>query len=273
MNSKQFLLPARERFSWKIFFTILSMALVASIIKIPAVLYSIEAINKPQDWIMIGTVSTLQDFLLFGLVSGVIGLILAGRIGFGMPLLRNWYTKKPISSMLKGATLATIIAVLVLIVTNIAVLLLLKPMVQNDFASHGLKLSDFENIAQIPLWATALASFSAGILEEIGFRLGLMTLFVFLGSLIWKETDGHAKSIVVWVAILLTSIAFGLLHILNITALGLPLTFSLIAYAILGNSIPGIIFGWLYWRRGLETAIATHILLDLFIHVILPLFT
>ena len=198
--------------------------------------------------------------------------MLAGRIGLGLPFVKNWFAKKPISGMLKEGAKTTLIAVLILIATNIAVLLVFKPMVQNDFASHGLNLSDFENYTQAPAWTTLLASFSAGILEEIGFRLGVMTLFVFLGSLIWKESDGHAKPAVIWVSILLASAVFGLLHVSNIAALGLPLTFTLISYAILGNSIPGIVFGWLYWRRGLEWAMLAHVLLGIFIHVILPLF-
>ena len=93
MNSNLFWLPARERFSWKIFFTLLAMALFASLIKIPAVLYSIGAINKPQDWFLISSVSTFQDFLLFGLFPGALGLLLAGRIGLGLPFVKNWFAK------------------------------------------------------------------------------------------------------------------------------------------------------------------------------------
>ena len=35
--------------------------------------------------------------------------------------------------------------------------------------------------------------------------------------------------------------------------------------------IPGLIFGYLYWMRGLETAIACHFFVDIVVHVIRPL--
>jgi membrane protease YdiL (CAAX protease family) len=34
----------------------------------------------------------------------------------------------------------------------------------------------------------------------------------------------------------------------------------LISYIILGNSLGGLIFGWLYWKKGLEAAFIAHIM-------------
>jgi len=44
-------------------------------------------------------------------------------------------------------------------------------------------------------------------------------------------------------------------------------TTGLLLYIFIGNAIGGIIFGWLYWKKGLESAIIAHI----FTHVIMVL--
>jgi membrane protease YdiL (CAAX protease family) len=33
----------------------------------------------------------------------------------------------------------------------------------------------------------------------------------------------------------------------------------MIAYVIIGNSVGGLVFGWLYWKKGLESAFIAHI--------------
>jgi membrane protease YdiL (CAAX protease family) len=40
---------------------------------------------------------------------------------------------------------------------------------------------------------------------------------------------------------------------------------GLLSFILIGNTIGGIIFGWLYWKKGLESAFLAHI----FAHVII----
>jgi len=49
---------------------------------------------------------------------------------------------------------------------------------------------------------------------------------------------------------------------------GIERSFLEIFQVLLLIGIPGIIFGWLYWSRGLWTAITAHFIADLMIHVI-----
>ncbi len=257
-------------FPWKIYLIVLALALLAAVIKIPAVIFSIGAIGQPQDWMLISVMSVLQDIVPFGLIPAFTGLLLVNRTGFDLPIIKALLARKPLGKMIKNEALVALISALILSVVAIIVLVLLKPAIQNDFASRGLSLSDFEGRSQAPYWAMGLASFSAGTLEEIGFRLGLMSLVAFLGGLVWKDTAKRPTSSVIWTAILLVALLFGAVHVSNIAALGLPFTPSLIGYAVIGNLVPGIFFGWLYWKRGLETAIVTHIIFDLFVHVLFP---
>jgi membrane protease YdiL (CAAX protease family) len=37
------------------------------------------------------------------------------------------------------------------------------------------------------------------------------------------------------------------------------------------NGLAGVAFGWLYWKRGLESAIVAHFSADIILHVLLAL--
>jgi len=72
-----------------------------------------------------------------------------------------------------------------------------------------------------------------------------------------------------WLANVLADVLFGPGY-LPATAAFLPLTRLAITRAAALNGIPSIMFGWLYWKRGLEPAMAAHFSADLALHVLLP---
>ena len=65
-------------------------------------------------------------------------------------------------------------------------------------------------------------------------------------------------------------VVFGAGH-LPTTATVLSLTPLLIARALVLNGIGGIVFGWLYWKRGLLAAMLAHFSADIVLHVAAPL--
>ncbi len=95
-----------------------------------------------------------------------------------------------------------------------------------------------------------------------------MTLLLWIASKIARRQAPAAAT--VWVAIVIVSALFGLGH-LPMTARLTPLTPIVIIRAIVRNGIAGVLFGWLYWRRGLEAAMIAHFATDLVLHVLLPL--
>ena len=97
-----------------------------------------------------------------------------------------------------------------------------------------------------------------------------MSLFAWLGGFVSKTQDGKPTSAVFWIANLLAAVLFGLGH-LPATEMIIPLTPLVITRAILLNGIGGIIFGWLYWKRGLEAAMIAHFSADIVLHVLLAL--
>jgi membrane protease YdiL (CAAX protease family) len=64
----------------------------------------------------------------------------------------------------------------------------------------------------------------------------------------------------VWSAIALSALAFGVLHLPSVAQVLPTLSADVVAYVTLGNACFGLVAGYLYWRRGLEAAIAAHVL-------------
>ncbi len=95
-----------------------------------------------------------------------------------------------------------------------------------------------------------------------------MTLLVWIGSLLTRSQHG---SVVLWIAIVLAAVAFGLGHLPATAALGIPLNGLVITRAIVLNGVGGLLFGWLYARRGLESAVVAHYSADIMLLVVLPL--
>lgn len=109
---------------------------------------------------------------------------------------------------------------------------------------------------------TLLARFLyGGITEEILMRFGLMSFLVFLVSKVTKKLNAATY----WTGILLAALLFALGHFpVAYMAVEQPSAF-LLTYILLGNAVGGIVFGWVYWRRGLEAAMIAHI----FAHVMM----
>lgn len=111
---------------------------------------------------------------------------------------------------------------------------------------------------------TSFARFTyGGFTEEILMRFGFMTLVVWIVFKITKKLENQ----VYWIGIILATLLFAVGHLPAVyTAVQNP-TFDLIIYIIIGNSIAGVFFGWLYWKKGLEAAFIAHI----FAHMVMLL--
>jgi len=95
-------------------------------------------------------------------------------------------------------------------------------------------------------------------------------LFVWVIFRIKKDKDGRPTVFGIWLSIILAAIFFGLGH-LPATAQMTKLTGIIIIRAIVLNGILGTTFGWLYWKKGLESAIIAHFSADIVLHIITPL--
>jgi membrane protease YdiL (CAAX protease family) len=136
---------------------------------------------------------------------------------------------------------------------------------QSPAASAALSLWN-----QPAAWKGLLASFFGGIDEEIQLRLFALNLFLWLGRFIFRKPYGRPTAIAFWIANILAALLFGLGHLPAYSMLA-PLTPVIVARAVALNGLLGLAFGYLYWTRGLESAMLSHFSADLLLHVILAL--
>ncbi|MBD2259731.1 CPBP family intramembrane glutamic endopeptidase [Pseudanabaena sp. FACHB-2040] len=107
-------------------------------------------------------------------------------------------------------------------------------------------------------WGTTLSAvLYGGITEELLMRWGLMTLLLWLGWRLFRRRR-EVGSGLVWGAIVLTALLFGLAHLPFVLA-QLPLTPWLLFRTLILNGLGGLVFGWLYWKHSLEAAMTAHV--------------
>lgn len=125
--------------------------------------------------------------------------------------------------------------------------------------------------AQVAVWKTLLASLYGGIVEELLLRLFLMSLIVWILARLFRSEKPADNGVIMWSAILIAAILFGLGH-LPITSSLTTITPIVILRAIALNGIGGLVFGWLFWKKGLESAIIAHFTADIVLLSVLPSF-
>jgi membrane protease YdiL (CAAX protease family) len=236
----------------KIFFILWVLALISTALVLPYVLNVEADILKSAGLSLplLILVSFAQSIVIFG-IAAFFGLILAEKTGFKLPLISAWLEHKKINYM-RTFWLSVILGA----IAGLVIIALDKFVFQS-------MLSDFS----VPLWQGFLACFYGGITEEILMRLFLMSLVVFIFMKIFRKDKPN--SLIVWVSIIIISILFGLGH-LPITSAVVSITPIVILRAIVLNGIGGLIFGWLYWKKGLEAAMISHFVADIFIQIIFP---
>jgi membrane protease YdiL (CAAX protease family) len=108
-----------------------------------------------------------------------------------------------------------------------------------------------------PFMQLLLGLLYGGITEELLLRWGFMSLLVWLGWRVLQRGEGAPRPAIMWTAIILAAILFGVGHLPALAGI-VVLTPLLIFRTILLNALGGLLFGWLFWRRNLETAMVAH---------------
>ena len=116
-------------------------------------------------------------------------------------------------------------------------------------------LSEIGERFNLPLVARVLYG---GITEEILLRWGFMTVLVWLAWRLLQRRSGSPRTRHVWVAIVVSALLFGLGHLPAAAALVGKLTGDIVLFVVSVNTAFGVLFGYLFWRSGLETAMIAH---------------
>ena len=260
-NSQPLRRNALQAFSWKEYFALVSAGMIGVLSALPSAGNLLErtAVNAKVPVQVLAAGQLLQSAFWMLLTVGI-GLTLAARTGLGAPLLRSYFAGERVGRKLRSYVLP---AVMLALFTTMLVTAL-------DRLYFAPRMPGFSSaISQVSGWKGILVSLYGGITEEILTRLFLVTLLAWILSWFRHTDDGRPTPAVMWIAILSVAVIFGLGH-LPATLASTPFSMTVLARAIVLNGMYGTVFGYLYWKRGLESSMMCHFASDLLVHVILP---
>lgn len=251
----------KKLINWKMYFILLSASIISILAIMPYILTLQGDLLKaaPMPFPIVILIIIIQSALLFAVLT-FIGLKLSNKLRLKIPIIEKIIAKKKIDFKVKAMIK---MSVLLGLLTGIVIILL-------DFIFFQFGLESLFKEISVPIWQGFLASFYGGISEEIVMRLFFMTFIVWLISKITKPKNKIIENkLIMWAGIFIAALLFGMGH-LPVTSELMTLTPLVIFRALLLNGIGGIVFGWLYWKRGLESAMIAHFSADIILHVCLP---
>lgn len=179
-------------------------------------------------------------------VAVAVGCWASGKVGLGAPLTIALLDRRPADAVLRrqaGPALAA----------GIATALVLW--------GYGLLTAPMFAAAPKPpelVMPLVTKLLYGGIVEELMMRWGLMSLLVWLA---WKASRAALVGTGAYlVGIAGAALLFAAGHLPALYALVPQPPAGLVASVIVGNLVPGVLFGWLFWKRGLEAAMLAHAL-------------
>jgi len=257
--------------NWKVFLILWLASIFAVIAVLPYsfalqsdTLQRLNLVISPPMLIAI----VLQSSIMFAIVIFA-GMFFASRVGLGAPMLdaatRGESVAGRVRAILPLSIILGVIGTLLILGLEI---FFFQPAMLKELGNSAAIL----NLQTSPpaAWKGFLASFYGGIAEEILLRLFVMSFFVWLGHFVSKTAEGKPTAGVIWTANILAAALFGLGHLPALVPL-VPITPLVIARTVVLNGVLGVVFGWLYWKRGLEAAMISHFSADIVLHVLLAL--
>jgi hypothetical protein len=204
---------------------------------------------------MLIALSLNQPVILLAIAVAV-GIWAAPRAGLSSLIADRAAVGRPIGPPLRNALPAGLIGGVVAGIGILVIDAAFRPLL--DEAALTLAVTDNRTIG-----VTLAGIFYGGITEELLLRWGLVSFLAWLGMRIFRKPAGSPGSGVMWVAIVVAAVVFGVLHlpaVATVAPLGehLTLTTPLVLRVILLNAFGGLVFGWLFWRRNLEAAMSAH---------------
>ena len=185
-------------------------------------------------------------------IAAAIGTVLTPRVGLHAPFFEALVAGEPLWPTLMLQLVPTL---LIGLGGSLLFLAVYYWFVRPRLDEHTIQRAE-DLRRNLGVWGRLLYG---GIVEEVLFRWGLMSLLIWLGV----ELFGAATSGVVWTAIVMTGILFGLGHLPSHFAIGCRKTPLFIGSVIGLNLWVALLFGWLFWQVGLLAAILAHMLFHL----------
>ena len=199
--------------------------------------------------------SALQGVFLV-LVAAFLGAAAAPRVGVSAPA---------ISAIASGSGARALEALRLQVLPGLAGGCIGAVLILGFHALAPESLRAVQPEAPLPL---AVRVLYGGITEEVIIRWGLMTVIAWAGWRILQRHRPRPTPTVMWAAILASALVFGLSHLPAVMQSLPALPAAVLAYVTVGNSLFGVLAGYLFWRHGLEAAVAAHALAHVFAFIV-----
>ena len=257
-------------FNWRIFWILVAAAAVGLVAIIP---YSFASQGGPPPQAalpmplpLLVTIQIAAQVLLFGVAIWV-GLSFANQIGLGLPILESALRRESVRDRVNLIVPISIaLGVLGALLVVVLDLYVFHPALMSELGGAAAPLT-VRSASTPTWWQGLLASFYGAFDEELLLRLCVMSFLAWLGRFVSKTAEGKPTLAVFWTANVLAAILFGLGHLPATSAL-VPLTALVIVRAVVLNGVIGIAAGYLYFTRGLESAVLSHFSADIILHVL-----
>ena len=178
------------------------------------------------------------------IVAVAVGVNVAPRVGLRAPVIEAMLNRQPLAPILRSRWLSA------------SVVGVMGAVALTGFGWYqSVTVPEIvEAAGDTPL---AVRLLYGGVTEEILLRWGLMSLLVWLAWRFAQGRNGPPSSLTMWGGNVTAALIFGVGHLPAAFLVGLtgPLWIALIIGA---NALLGILYGWLYWRKGLEAAMLAH---------------
>src|SRR5215207_4939238 len=185
-------------------------------------------------------------------VAVLVGSVLASKVGLSSPVAEAAAGGGDSVAAFKPQIIPGIVGGLAGGVALILIATALKPFLSPEVLA---RLDEFGKFLPLP---TRLLY--GGITEELLLRWGLMTLLAWAAWRLFQKGQGRPKPAFFVGAILISSLVFAIGHLPVALMLFPEPTLALTLFVIAGNSAFGLIAGYLYWKKGLESAMIAHAL-------------
>ena len=243
--------PGKNRFG-KTFLALFGLGLLGVLSVIPTVIGQLDALpaelaDLPAPLAV--ALSLVSPAILLA-ISVAVGTLLAHRVGLRSLIAERVRQGKAIWPDLRPHIPTAFAAGIVFSLVLVGLDQLIDPFADTELLS--------EMVGEVDLLGNLLVGlFYGGLVEELVLRWGVMSLLVWIGWRLLQRGEGSPRPALVWTAIMLSALLFGIGHLPALAAI-VPLTALIVLRTVVLNALGGLLFGWLFWKRNLEVAMVAH---------------
>lgn len=244
----------------------MALNVIGALATVPFVIVFVNATpqSMPMPWVF-WLATQLVSCGFMGAITIPIGVWLGSRVGLEAPVFRGIAKGdfSVLNQMRSGWIAASVVGIAVGTIAFLA-----DRMLPAEVTSSGMSQDAIKTIEATPAWIRILSSLGTGITEETWCRYGFMAFIVWVGVAITRSE--RPSTAYFWFANILASLPLAAMYVFNHLVLGGSANPENMAYLVGFNSLIALPCGWLYWKYGIESAMASHTICDVVMRLALP---